>query len=132
MKIEVSNGELLDKLSILKLKLENIKDREKLRNVEKEYNILNPLAQILFDNFDIEEAYNDLHSINEKLWFIEDWIRDLEAASRFDDGFVELARSVYITNDQRSECKKRINLLTKSEIVEEKSYKDYDNNRRRR
>lgn len=130
MKIEVSNGELLDKLSILKLKLENIKDREKLRNVEKEYNILNPLAQILFDNFDIEEAYNDLHSINEKLWFIEDWLRDLEAVSCFDDGFVELARSVYITNDQRSECKKRINLLTKSEIVEEKSYKDYDNNRR--
>ena len=132
MKIEVSNGELLDKLSILKLKLENIKDREKLRNVEKEYNILNPLAQILFDNFDIEEAYKDLHSINEKLWFIEDWLRDLEAASCFDDGFVELARSVYITNDQRSECKKRINLLTKSEIVEEKSYKDYDNNRRGR
>ena len=131
MKIEVSNGELLDKLSILKLKLENIKDREKLRNVEKEYNILNPLAQILFDNFDIQEAYNDLHSINEKLWFIEDWLRDLEAVSCFDDGFVELARSVYITNDQRSECKKRINLLTKSEIVEEKSYKDYDNNRRR-
>ena len=130
MKIEVSNGELLDKLSILKLKLENIKDREKLRNVEKEYNILNPLAQILFDNFGIEEAYNDLHSINEKLWFTEDWLRDLEAVSCFDDGFVELARSVYITNDQRSECKKRINLLPKSEIVEEKSYKDYDNNRR--
>ena len=132
MKIEVSNGELLDKLSILKLKLANITDQEKLQNVQREFDILNPLAQTLFDKFDIQEAYEDLESINQKLWFIEDWLRDMESKQCFDESFIELARSVYFTNDKRSEYKKIINILTESDIIEEKSYEDYDNNRRRR
>lgn len=125
MKIEVSNGELLDKLSILKLKLENIVDQAKLENIQKEFDILNPLAQELFKKYDIKEAYEELSGVNEKLWFIEDWLRNLERTKCFNEEFIELARSVYFTNDKRSECKKKINILTNSDIVEEKSYQDY-------
>lgn len=129
MKIEVSNGELLDKLSILKLKLANITDQEKLDNIQKEFDILNPLAQELFKKYDIEEAYENLESINQKLWFIEDWLRDLESRQCFKEEFIELARAVYFTNDKRSECKKTLNILTNSNIVEEKSYSDYTKKR---
>lgn len=127
MKIEVSIGELIDKLSILEIKLLNIKDKEKLSNVRKELQILNPYYQDLTDEygFILKNLYIKLSNINKGLWDIEDAIREKEKAEEFDEEFVELARSVYITNDQRAAVKKEINLLTKSKLVEEKSYSDY-------
>ena len=127
MKVEISTGELLDKSSILEIKLLNIKDKEKSKNVYKELQILNPYFQDLLDKYglDIKNLYIKLSKINKALWDIEDTIRDKEKAEEFDKEFVELARSVYITNDQRAAVKKEINLLTKSELVEEKSYSDY-------
>ena len=125
MKIEVSNGELLDKISILELKLLKIEDKEKLVNIQKEFSELNPLVQELFEKHDgqLQNHYLELARINGKLWDIEDWIRECEHEKRFDKEFVELARSVYITNDKRSEVKKIINILTHSDFIEEKSYK---------
>jgi|TARA_B100000085_G_scaffold192378_1_gene176271 hypothetical protein len=127
MKIEVSNGELLDKISILELKLLKIEDKEKLVNIQKEFETLNPLCQKLFEKYDgeLQTHYLELARINGQLWDIEDWIRNCEREKRFDKEFVELARSVYIYNDQRSEIKKIINTITGSDLVEEKSYKEY-------
>ena len=127
MLIEVANGELLDKISILELKLLKIEDKEKLINVQNEFDTLNPLAQELFEKYDgqLQNHYLELAKINGELWDIEDWIRDCEREKRFDKEFVELARSVYITNDKRCEVKKLINILTSSGLVEEKSYQDY-------
>jgi predicted nuclease with TOPRIM domain len=129
MKIEISNGELLDKLTILEIKLAEIKDKVKLVNIQKEFNTLNPLAKELFDNNDgqLQNHYLELASINSQLWDIEDRIRECEKAKRFDKEFIELARSVYITNDKRSEVKKIINVTTGSNLVEEKSYEEYQN-----
>ncbi len=131
MKIEVSNGELLDKISILELKLLKIEDKEKLINVQKEFDELNPLCQKLFEQFDgqLQNHYLELASINGLLWDIEDWIRDCEREKRFDEEFIQLARSVYATNDRRSQVKKIINTITGSELIEEKSYKDYKNDK---
>tara|TARA_R110000803_G_scaffold35911_3_gene77402 strand:+ start:168 stop:554 length:387 start_codon:yes stop_codon:yes gene_type:complete len=127
MKIEISNGELLDKITILEIKFNKIKDKDKLVNIQKEYDTLNPLVEELFENSDsqLQNHYLELAKINRQLWDIEDWIRDCEHEKRFDKEFVGLARSVYITNDKRSEVKKIINILTGSVLVEEKSYKDY-------
>ena len=127
MLVEVSNGELLDKISILELKMLKIEDKEKLVNVYKEFDTLNPLVVELFENHDsqLQNHYLELAKINGELWDIEDWIRDCEREKRFDKEFVELARSVYITNDKRCEVKKLINILTSSGLVEEKSYKEY-------
>ena len=127
MKIEVSNGELLDKISILELKLLKIEDKEKLVNIQKEFDVLNPLCVELFEKFggQLQNHYLELARINGLLWDIEDWIRDCECEKRFDAEFIQLARSVYVTNDQRSEVKKLINNTTGSDLVEEKSYKDY-------
>ena len=127
MKIEVSNGELLDKISILELKLLKIEDKEKLVNIQKEFDALNLLCVKLFEKFgaQLQNHYLELARINGLLWDIEDWIRDCEREKRFDAEFIQLARSVYVTNDQRSEVKKIINVLTGSGLVEEKSYKDY-------
>ena len=127
MLVEISNGELLDKISILELKMLKIEDEEKLVNVHKEFDTLNPLVVELFENNDsqLQNHYLELAEINGKLWDIEDWIRDCEREKRFDKEFVELARSVYITNDKRCEVKKLINILTSSGLVEEKSYKGY-------
>ena len=127
MKVEISNGELLDKITILELKLNRIKDKEKLANIQKEFDTLNPLAQELFDKYDsdLQNYYIELSSINGRLWDIEDWIRECEKENRFGKEFVELARSVYITNDKRSEVKKIINILTNSGLVEEKSYNSH-------
>ena len=127
MKVEISNGELLDKISILELKLLKIEDEEKLINIKKEFETLNPLVVDLFMGYDgqLQNHYLELAKINGELWDIEDWIRDCEREKRFDKEFVELARSVYITNDKRCEVKKLINILTSSGLVEEKSYKEY-------
>ena len=127
MLVEISNGELLDKISILELKLLKIEDEEKLVNIKKEFETLNPLVVDLFENYDsqLQNHYLELAKINGELWDIEDWIRDCEREKRFDKEFVELARSVYITNDKRCEVKKLINLMTSSGLIEEKSYKKY-------
>ena len=127
MKVEVSNGELLDKLTILELKLSNITDKQKLINVNKEHSELNPLAVWLFEEYgnDLKRLYLELTAINTELWKIEDDIRECERNKDFGDQFISLARSVYFTNDKRSDVKKAINLLTDSGFIEEKSYEDY-------
>ena len=128
MKIEVSTGEILDKLTILELKLSNIKDQKKLLNVKKEFNELNPIAKGLFKKYDadLQGHYNKLADINSELWRIEDDIRECERNKDFGVKFVDLARAVYFTNDKRSDVKKAINLLTGSGFIEEKSYEDYE------
>ena len=127
MKVEVSNGELLDKLSILELKMKNIKDNKKLINIKNEHGGLSPLCNNLFDNYgnELRSLYAKLSEINAELWKIEDDIRECERNKDFGDEFVRLARAVYFTNDKRSDVKKSINLLTESGFVEEKSYEDY-------
>jgi len=126
MKIEVSVGEIVDKLSILHIKRENISDEEKLKNVITEYNyLLNVVEKELSISTD-SGLYLELLNINKELWSIEDDIRDLERNKDFGDSFIELARSVYFTNDRRAKVKKDINLLYGSELIEEKSYTSYD------
>ena len=127
MKVEVSNGELLDKLSILELKLKNIKDNKKVINIKNEHGGLSPLCNNLFDNYgnELRSLYAKLSEINAELWKIEDDIRECERNKDFGDEFVRLARAVYFTNDKRSDVKKSINLLTQSGFIEEKSYEDY-------
>ena len=125
MKVEVSNGELLDKLSILEIKSEKITDSGKLKNVNKERKVLLKEMKKIPSFSEIENLYKELRQINEKLWDIEDELRNLEKQKRFDGTFIELARSVYYTNDQRSVIKKNINRITKSSLIEEKSYEKY-------
>ena len=128
MKVEVSNGELLDKLTILELKLTNIADVQKLSNIQKEHDELSPLADQLFESYgeELKNFYRKLTEINSELWTIEDNIRECERNKDFGSDFVSLARAVYFTNDKRSDVKKAINLLTDSGFVEEKSYEDYE------
>ena len=124
MKIEVSIGEIADKLSILQIKLENITDEGKLVNIKKEFNYL---YDIVFKDLKIQlDDYQRLLSINKQLWDIEDNIRDEERAKRFEDKFIELARAVYVTNDERSRIKKDINTKYGSDFTEEKSYQEYN------
>ena len=132
MKIEVSNGEIMDKYSILEIKLENIADEEKRSNVLREYTELTPcIDQIYAENehngAQLEALYTDLLNVNKTLWNIEDQIRECEREENFGSDFIELARSVYYTNDDRADVKKQINTLTGSMLVEEKSYEDYKN-----
>ena len=123
MKIEVSVGEIVDKLSILKIKSDNITDLDKLKNINKEYEYL---YTIVFDDLKVsQEDFSELVSINQKLWVIEDDLRDKESNQEFDSVFIELARSVYFVNDKRAEIKKEINIKYGSLFVEEKSYKSY-------
>ena len=119
MIIEVSNGELLDKLSILEIKLLKIKDKEKLTNIQKEFDALNPLAKELFKNSksNLQNHYLELANINGILWDLEDWIRECETRKDFGDEFIQLSRSIYTTNDRRSEVKKIINIITNSDLV---------------
>ncbi|MDX2415347.1 MAG: DUF6165 family protein [Bacteroidales bacterium] len=123
MKIEVSNGEIVDKLTIIQIKLERISDEKKLVNLRKEYVVLDSAVAGIIDKED--PLYMRLYEINCELWDIEDLIREKEKAKQFDKDFIETARSVYFTNDIRSEVKKQINNQTGSTLVEEKSYEDY-------
>jgi len=123
MKIEVSNGEIVDKLTIIEIKLSNIKDENKLKNLQKEYDILDKAVSSIISKDD--KLYKALLDINQQLWNIEDRIRELEKSKDFGEEFVEVARSVYFTNDKRSEVKRKINEATNSALVEEKSYEDY-------
>jgi hypothetical protein len=125
MKIEVSNGEILDKFSILIIKRSNINDDAKLDNIQKEIDQLENIVDELIRDKKIFTKYVNLAEVNKRLWDIEDEIRECERYKDFGDRFIELARSVYITNDERAKIKKEINLLTNSGIVEEKSYESY-------
>jgi Family of unknown function (DUF6165) len=124
--VPISPGELLDKITILRIKVARILDAPKLANVKLELALLEqiwkdsgaPAQQVALD----ERA---LQNVNERLWDIEDRIRDKEARQTFDRDFIELARSVYISNDERAAIKKRINAQLGSRLVEEKSYKQY-------
>jgi hypothetical protein len=123
MQIEVSHGEILDKITILEIKLTSITDRIKLDNVGKEYKYLTEIWVGSGYGFDTEKV--NLFNVNLKLWKIEDKIREKERKKEFDSEFIELARSVYITNDERSRIKKEINIKYGSNFIEEKSYKEY-------
>ena len=127
IEIPISYGELLDKLSILEIKKEKISDKNKLENVVYEFNILKKLSNTIEQNYkeEFKDLYTRLIEINKKLWEIEDEIRILEANKDFNDEFIQLARSVYIVNDERFEQKKLINKTFGSEIMEEKQYIKY-------
>jgi len=126
IKVELSYGEMLDKITILQIKSERISDASKVANVNKELNLLNGLWKSdEKSSIDISEEFSKLKKINEALWDIEDDIRDKERAKEFDERFIELARAVYVTNDQRADIKRVINVKLGSDLVEEKSYADY-------
>ncbi len=124
MKIEVSNGEIVDKLTIIEIKLKHIKDTTKRKNLQTEYEVLDAAVAKIIDKE--HKYYKELLEINQELWDIEDRIRDLERDKDFEKNFVETARAVYFTNDKRSEVKRQINELTGSNLVEEKSYQKYE------
>jgi hypothetical protein len=123
MKIEVSNGEIIDKLTIIQIKLERITDEKKLANLQKEYKLLLEASSGILDTSD--DLYKALYNVNCELWDIEDHIRDLERSKDFGNDFIETARSVYFKNDLRSEIKREINIKTSSGLIEEKSYEKY-------
>lgn len=116
----VSVGELIDKITILEIKQANIIDQKKLENVNTELAMLRSVVEDL--GVDCSQAQKELKTVNLRLWKIEDDIRAKEAAKQFDDDFIELARSVYITNDIRAKIKRQINDLVGSDLVEEKCY----------
>ena len=121
----VSLGELVDKISILLIKEKNIKNKEKLYLINEELNLLKETLKKTINNSDIDQYLNQLVDINTKLWEIEDSIRDCERNNKFDQKFINLARSVYINNDKRFEIKLDINKKFGSKIVEVKSYEEY-------
>jgi len=125
--IEVSCGELIDKLTILSIKQEKITDVQKLKNIAKEKSSLDIIAQKLktTDEKEYEKFFYQLQEVNQKLWDIEDKIRICEKNEDFSSEFIRLARNVYFTNDLRFEIKNNINIFYKSGFVEEKQYVDY-------
>ena len=127
VQVPVSVGELLDKLSILAIKLERIEDPAKRANIAREHRALEAVvhAEGLREPEGVVELELELRRVNEQLWRIEDEIREHERQQRFDDAFIALARAVYRTNDERAALKRRLNALTGSELVEEKSYAAY-------
>jgi len=126
IRIPMSPGELLDKITILEIKSERMTDEAKLANVRRELELLEDTwSRAVTADDTVTRLRGELKAINEELWEIEDDIRDKERAGEFDERFVELARSVYFTNDKRAAAKKELNLHLGSQIVEEKSYQDY-------
>ena len=126
LQVPVSVGEVLDKITILEIKLAHISDSAKRANVQNELDALLPLvAGDAFTTNQMQGLVAQLKAVNEALWDIEDDIREKEAAKIFDAEFIKLARAVYVTNDKRAEIKKQINLATGSALVEEKSYESY-------
>src|SRR5215831_4125588 len=124
--VPVSPGELLDKLTILRIKQARIQDAAKLANVKLELSLLEQTWRDSgASSYDVAHDEHALQHVNERLWDIEDRIRDKEAKQSFDRDFIELARSVYVSNDERAAIKKRINLQLGSRLLEEKSYKQY-------
>tara|TARA_B100001996_G_C18260849_1_gene439084 strand:+ start:156 stop:551 length:396 start_codon:yes stop_codon:yes gene_type:complete len=126
IKIDVSPGELIDKITILQIKADKIKDISKLENVNKELDLLtNSLHQSVKITNELKLIMDELQQVNETLWVIEDKIRLHEASRKFDTGFIELARAVYQENDKRANLKRKINNALGSGLIEEKSYSAY-------
>jgi hypothetical protein len=126
IQVPISPGELLDKITILEIKSERMSDPDKLENVRHELTLLlETWSRAVTSDATVERIRDQLKRINESLWVIEDDIRDKERLREFDDRFIELARSVYFTNDERARLKKELNTHLGSAIVEEKSYQDY-------
>jgi hypothetical protein len=124
--VPISPGELIDKITILEIKSQRMTDTAKLHNVRTELSLLTETWKAsAYSATDISAEWAGLRDVNGKLWDIEDRIRDQEREGRFDAGFIELARAVYVTNDERAAIKKRINTRLGSLLVEEKSYADY-------
>lgn len=124
--VPVSPGEVLDKITILRIKSARMTDAQKLANVRRELELLDRTwAESPYGSHDVSSDVAALQAVNERLWDIEDRIRDQERARAFDARFIELARAVYIENDERAAIKKRINVALGSAIVEEKSYASY-------
>ena len=124
--VPVSNGEVMDKFSILLIKKEFIKDNSKLDKVNTEIEFLIEHINNIKQQFNIDLLFSKLLDVNKQLWTIEDNIRQKEKNKEFDKEFIEIARSVYFTNDKRCEIKNEINILTNSSIYEVKSYEKYD------
>ncbi|HJN12492.1 MAG: DUF6165 family protein [Pirellulaceae bacterium] len=125
--VETAPGELIDKITILEIKAERIQDAEKVRNVQVELQTLaNARDQAISATAELEELTVQLKSANQQLWDIEDDIRDCEREKDFGDKFIQLARSVYRSNDRRAALKREINELLGSHLIEEKSYSDYE------
>ena len=126
IKVPISPGELLDKITILRIKSQRISDPAKVSNVQLELRSLEETWNAsAYAGFNLEADINSLLSVNERLWVIEDQIRDKERAQAFDAEFIRLARAVYFENDERAAIKRRINTTLGSSIVEEKSYREY-------
>ena len=124
--VEIGSGELIDKITILEIKSTRIKDAEKLKNISHELSILSAARDSALCGIDgLQDLAVQLKALNEDLWQIEDDIRLCEAEKEFGQKFIDLARSVYITNDKRAAVKKEINFLTGAKIIEEKSYTDF-------
>ncbi|MCZ6808601.1 MAG: DUF6165 family protein [Proteobacteria bacterium] len=124
--VPISPGELLDKITILEIKSERIDAPQKVANVRHELELLsNVWSDSVTEDKVIADLHQQLKTINEELWEIEDDIRDQERQNSFGERFIELARAVYVTNDKRAQAKKDVNLHLGSEIIEEKSYQDY-------
>ena len=117
-----SYGEIIDKYTILQIKQENITDVNKQLHIQKDLDVLAPTVNTLQERKGIVDLYKELKSVNQALWLIEDHIRLKERFAEFDEEFIALARSVYLTNDERAQLKYKINILTQSPLVEEKSY----------
>ena len=124
MEIEVSNGDLVDKITILQIKLRKIESAEKRINIQKEFDLLNQKMSVI-GVAESSETFQRLLTINQRLWDIEDQIRIKESKKEFDSEFIELARSVYFENDKRAAIKREINLQTGSQLIEEKEYVPY-------
>jgi len=126
VKVNIAPGELIDRITILLIKSERMDDEEKLANVRLELDILSATRdEDIAGSAELDDLTAKLKKVNEALWEIEDKIRDCEAAKDFGETFVELARSVYITNDERARLKREISVLLGSQVLEEKSYKPY-------
>jgi hypothetical protein len=124
--VPISPGELIDKITILEIKSQRMTDEAKLHNVRTELALLSETWQASpYSATDISAEWSGLRDVNGRLWDIEDRIRDKEREARFDGEFIELARAVYVTNDERAAIKRRINTRLGSALVEEKSYREY-------
>jgi hypothetical protein len=123
---EISPGELLDKISILEIKLEKVKDKNSLEEIKKEYKILKEIQTSSINIMGkIKDLFQSVKNVNIKLWNIEDKLRVCEKNKNFDKNFIELARGVYFANDERAELKSKINKILKSNIIEIKQYDNY-------
>ena len=126
IRVPISPGELIDKITILEIKSERMSDAKKVANVKHELSLLTGTwKESAYSRVDISDEWKSLKDINAKLWVVEDDIRDKERAQQFDARFIELARAVYVINDERAAVKRKINDKLGSKIVEEKSYADY-------